>query len=184
MELWKTESRRNIVHMPPFLDVELHHVTLPSGKQIDDWTWVITPDYINVVAETREGKFIVFRQTKYAADGITLAPVGGYLNAGEDALTAAQRELREEAGYQADEWVALGKYAVDGNRGCGNANLFYARGAHFVGKSVSDDFEEQEMLLLTRDQLNTALINGEFKILAWAANVALALLYGNRIAPR
>ena len=39
----------------------------------------------------------------------------------------------------------------------------------------SDDLEEQEILLLSREELETALAQGKFKILAWAAAVAFAL---------
>jgi hypothetical protein len=83
--------------------------------------------------------------------------------------------LREETGYSADEWFFLGRYAVDGNRGSGHAHLFLARGARYIQPIDADDLEEQELLLLTRAELVDALAAGEFKVLPWAANVALAL---------
>lgn len=175
MNAWKLLERTTLLHNPPFLTVERHSLALPNGQVIDNWQWVITPDYINVVAVTADGRFILFRQTKYAIEGTSLAPVGGYLDPGEDALTAAQRELREETGYTASEWAFLGSYAVDGNRGAGTAHLFLARNAVFVGATTSDDLEEQELLLLERAAVEAALAAGEFKVLAWAANVALAL---------
>jgi ADP-ribose pyrophosphatase len=127
-----------------------------------------------VVAE--DGRFVCFRQTKYAVEGVSLAPVGGYLEPGEDPLAAAKRELREETGYAAAEWADLGSYAVDGNRGAGRGYLFLATGARRVGEIDADDLEEQELLLLTRAEVAEALARGEFKVLAWAAVVALALL--------
>jgi ADP-ribose pyrophosphatase len=175
MTNWKLLQRSTVLHNPPYLTVENHHVLLPDGQEIPQWQWVITPDYINVVAITPEGRFVLFRQTKYAISGTSLAPVGGYLDPGEDALTAAQRELREETGYSAPDWTFLGSYAVDGNRGAGTAHLFLAQQASFVGATSSDDLEEQELLLLTRAEVAAALAAGEFKVLAWAANVALAL---------
>jgi ADP-ribose pyrophosphatase len=175
MRPWVTLARETILSNPPFLTVELHQVGLPDGRVIDGWQWVITPDYINVLAVTEAGQFVLFRQTKYAVAGSSLAPVGGYLEPGEDALAAAQRELREEAGYEAPHWLALGSFAVDGNRGAGTAHLFLARGAGFVGRVPSDDLEEQELLLLSRAEVAAALAAGEFKLLPWAAIVALAL---------
>jgi len=117
----------------------------------------------------------VFRQIKYSVEGTSLAPVGGYLNPGEDPLDAAKRELLEETGYEAAEWTPLGSYAVDGNRGAGTANLYLAQKARCVAEIDSDDVEEQELLLLTRSELEAALDAREFKVLAWAANIALAL---------
>jgi ADP-ribose pyrophosphatase len=39
----------------------------------------------------------------------------------------------------------------------------------------SDDLEEQEIVMLSREELETALLQGEFKVMAWAAAVAFAL---------
>lgn len=175
MQSWETLARRMILNHSKFLVVEEHTVELPNGRVIDDWPWIITPDYINVTAVTEEGLFLCFRQTKYAVDGVSLAVVGGYLEPGEDPLEAAKRELREETGYEASTWLALGRFPVDGNRGAGIAYPFLATGARRVTEIDADDLEEQELLLLSRTEIEAALDAGEFKSLPWAAAVALAL---------
>ena len=177
MQPWKTVSRQVILSQPPFLVVENHAVELPDGRIIPEWSWVITPDYINVVVVTEDGLFLCFRQTKYAVEGTSLAPVGGYLEPGEEPLTAAQRELLEETGYTATDWIDLGSYAVDGNRGAGNGHLFLAQNARRVAEISADDLEEQELLSLSRDQVVEAIVSGEFKVISWAAAMALALLH-------
>ena len=175
--IWRTRSREVVLSAPPYLVVEDHTVELPDGRVIPDWKWVITPDYVNVVAVTDEGRFVCFRQTKYAVEGTTLAPVAGYLETGEDPSAAARRELLEETGYESEDWTSLGSYAVDGNRGAGVGHLFLARGARHVSEVVDPgDLEDQELLLLTREQVEAALDAGEFKVLNWSAAMALALL--------
>ena len=176
MEPWTTRSRRTILDQSPWLSVESHVLELPDGRIVEDWAWVVTPDYVNVVAVTEGRLFLVFRQMKYAVDGPTLAPVAGYLDPGENPLDAARRELREETGYEAREWISLGRYAVDGNRGCGAGHLYLALEACRVAQPDADDLEEQELLTLNRDEVEAALLAGEFKMMAWAAAVALALL--------
>lgn len=173
--LWQTLSRRTVLDRGRFLVVEDHTVRLPDGTVIEDWPWLITPDYVNVVAVTAKGEFLVFRQRKYAIEGEALAPVGGYLEEGESPLEAARRELREETGCASKEWVPLGTFAVDGNRGAGKAHLFAALNVFRAGDRESDDLEEQELVLLDRAGVEVALARGEFKVLPWAAAVALAL---------
>jgi ADP-ribose pyrophosphatase len=117
----------------------------------------------------------LFRQVKYAVEGTTLAPVGGYLEPGEEPLAAARRELLEETGYRASEWIDLGHYAVDSNRGVGTAYLFLALGARRATEPDEEDIEEHELLLLRRAEVEAALEAGAFKVLPWTAGVALAL---------
>jgi ADP-ribose pyrophosphatase len=175
MNPWKILRKRKIYDQAPWLVVELHAVELPNGRVIPDWPWIKTPDYINVVAVTADDTYLCFRQTKYGIAGDTLAVIGGYLNPGEQPQVAAMRELREETGYEAPEWIDLGHYLVDPNRGVATGYLFLARGARRVTTPDSDDLEEQRLLFLTREELQSALANGEFKVLAWAAAVAFAL---------
>ncbi|MCX6968211.1 MAG: NUDIX hydrolase [Verrucomicrobia bacterium] len=171
----KTVSRRLLCQPNKFLALELHELELADGKRIADWPWVITPDYVNVLVVTTDRRFLCFRQTKYAFDGDSLAPVGGYIEPGEAPLAAAQRELLEETGYISEEWSSLGSYVVDANRGCGTAHLFLALNARFERPPVADDLEAQELLLLSRNEIQAALQAGQFKVLAWAALVSAGL---------
>ncbi len=178
MQPWQTLARRRVLQAGNgrFLSVEYHTVQLPDGRIIVVWPGVDTPSFVNVVAETEEGRFLCFRQSKYAVEGISLAIPGGYLEPDEEPLAAVQRELLEETGDAAAEWTFLGRYVVDGNRGSGHAHLYLARGARYTQPIDADDLEEQELVLLTHAELTVALVAGEIKVLPWAANVALALV--------
>jgi ADP-ribose pyrophosphatase len=175
VKAWKTRSRRTILEYSQFLTVEEHAVELPDGRAITGWPWIITPDFVNIVVETEDRRFLCFRQQKYGVDGLSLAPVGGFLEPDEDPLSGAQRELLEETGYEAAEWIPLGIFRVDPNRGAGTAHFYLARGAQPVTEPDPDDLEEQEWVFLEQAELAAALSRGEFKALPWASIVALAL---------
>ena len=175
MQPWKTKSRKTILEQRPWLVVEHHTVELPDGRLILEWPWIITPDYVNVVAVTEDGYFVCFRQVKYGLDGETLGIVGGFVEAGEDPFVAARRELLEETGYESADWVPLGSFCVDPNRGIATGHLYLARNARYIKPRNADDLEEQEIVFLTRTEIESALANGEVKVLAWAASIAFAL---------
>jgi len=175
MQPWKTLDRSVLLRPNSFLTVEIHKLELPDGRTIDDWYWLETPDFINVLARTVDGRFVCFRQTKYGIQGASLAVVGGFIEPGEEPLCAAKRELMEESGYTADRWLPLGNYRVDPNRGNGIAHLFLALDARPECPPVPGDLEEQELLLLTLEEVEQALLAGEFKALAWATVVALGV---------
>lgn len=180
LNIWKTISVETILNHNKFLKVENHVVQLPDGQIIPDWSWVIIPDSIIVLAVSADDKFMCFRQTKYALQGTSLAPVAGMLESNETPLQAAKRELLEEMGCEASEWIDLGGYILDSNRGIATANLFLALNAKNVAEPNCDDLEEQEFVFLNKEEIETALKAGEFKILPWAATVSMSLNYLNR----
>jgi len=179
LRVWETLSRKTILNHSKFLTVESHVVKLPDGQVIPDWAWLIIPSAAIVLAVTENNKFLCFRQTKYAVEGTSLAPVGGMLEPNEKPIDAAKRELLEEMGYQSSDWVSLGSHILDPNRGIATMHLFLALNAKRVAEPNSDDLEDQELLFLSRDEIENALKAGEFKILAWSAVVAMSLNYIN-----
>ena len=176
MDNWIVRNKRQVLQQGKFLTVEYHSLELPNGIQIDDWSWVITPDFVNVVVVDEAGQFLVFRQGKYAYEGESIAPVGGYIEAGEDPLDAAKREVLEELGYAAEEWHSLGQWITDANRGVGIAYAFLALGAKKVQERDADDLEEQTLLSLSRKQLHKEILHGGIKVLSWQ-NAFLMALY-------
>lgn len=175
MQPWKTLSRKRILHFNRFLSVESHTVELPDGRIIEDWPWVIIPEFVDVLPVLEDGRILCMRQFKYGVGEVSLSTMGGMIEAGETPEQAARREMFEEMGCEAREMVFLGKYAVDANRRCGTAYLFLALDARQVAEPNSGDLEEQEIVTLTRSEAHQAMLNGEFKMLSWTAAIGLGL---------
>lgn len=175
MKLWKTLSSEPVLSFGKWLGVEDRTVETPDGQVIEHWAWVTSPDFVNVVALMEDGRFLLFEQGKYGLEGLSLAPVGGYIEPGETPMQAAQRELLEETGCRSDDWRSLGCFTVDPNRGVARGNLFLAKNVRQIAEPSGGDLEEQRLVYLTRAEVEAALFDGRFKTLAWAAVVSLAL---------
>lgn len=92
------------------LQVYKDGVLLPSGKNS-------TREYIKhlgavcIVPITNEGNVILERQFRYPLNRVvTEIPAGKLDSSDEDPLNAAKRELEEETGYVAQDWVYLGSF--------------------------------------------------------------------------
>jgi ADP-ribose pyrophosphatase len=181
MKQWKTLKKTTILDFNKYLCVEQHTIELPDGNIIHDWPWIISPDYALVLPVTEKYSILLFQQVKYAIEGTSLAPIGGYLEPGEDPLGAAKRELREEMGCDAREWVSLGSFPVNGNHGGGKAHLFIALDVYKAAKPVKDDLEEMNLVELTIEEVEQKLFQGEIKVQGWVAVIAMGLLYLKKI---
>jgi ADP-ribose pyrophosphatase len=162
--------------MRPWVEVYEDTWELPDGRVRDGFHRIVLPEYALVVPVTGDGRFVMIREFKQGVGEICLnAPAGGLLP-GEDPEEAARRELVEETGYAADDWRALGSFALDGSTGCGRGHLFLARGAARVAAPHLDDTEEIEVVLLDEPTLRAALRGSEMRMMPTACAVALALL--------
>ncbi len=63
---------------------------------------------VSVLAVDDDGMAHLTEEFHYAVGRATIEVVSGGIEAGEEPLAAAQRELREELGITAGEWIDLG----------------------------------------------------------------------------
>ena len=87
--------------------VSLDDVRLPNGRQAL-LEVVHHPGGAAIVAIDAGQRVCLLRQYRYVADGWVWELPAGKLEPGEPPLATAQRELVEEAGVRAHQWVNLG----------------------------------------------------------------------------
>ena len=103
-------------------------VTLPNGSPAVR-ELIRHPGAVAIVPLTADGKVIIERQFRYPLGTvITEIPAGKLDGPTEDRLKAAKRELREETGYTAEEWISLGDYYPAAAYSDERLTMYLARG--------------------------------------------------------
>src|SRR4051812_43560910 len=99
------------------------------------------------------------RQFRYALQGESVEVVCGGMEEGEAPLVAARRELREELGIGAEEWVGLGSFDLDASMvGC-KVHLFVAKNLSFK-EADQDGTETIEELKRTFEEALSMVLKG------------------------
>ena len=119
------------------------------------------PDWVNVVAFTREGELLVVEQFRHGIDSPTLEIPGGACDPGEAPLEAARRELREETGHVAAQWIPLGVCTPNPATQDNRCHTFLAAGCQAAGGLDLDPSEELQVWACTWADWEARLRRGE-----------------------
>jgi ADP-ribose pyrophosphatase len=172
---WEVLQRESILEHP-FLTVAMESVRLPGGEVIPDWPKIYSGDFVNAVVLNENNEVMILEGYKHGLEMCSWQVLGGYLEAGEDPVTAVQRELLEETGYQAPEWLYLGSFIQDANRHAGIGHYFCARHARQVAEPNHNDLEAFGIKWVPLKDVKYALLDGRISGSSYAINIALALL--------
>src|SRR5262249_1886358 len=152
----------------PWIQVNREEVRLPDGRRVDDFYVVNLTDYVTVVAVTRVRNVVAERLYRHGPRRMTWAIPAGFVEPGEAPIEAARRELLEETGHVAEEWLSMGSFVVDGNRGCGWCHCFLATGVAAVAEPKNDDLAKTRVELVPWETMLDHISAGEVAELATA----------------
>lgn len=145
MSQWKVLKSLEVFRAG-FFRLRTDECQLPDGRVMPRYYVLEMVDWVNVLPVTDDGQAILLKQYRHAAGRDFLEIPGGTTTPGksEDPRLAGERELLEETGYEAREWVSCGFHypnpALQNNR----MYTFLALGCRKVAEPSLDPYEDLE----------------------------------------
>lgn len=138
-------------------------------------------DWVNVVAMTPEGQFVVVHQYRFGIGKTTVEIPAGMVDPGEEHQTAARRELREETGYTTDDWVYLGYVEPNPAFQNNHCHQWLAKNVQKTHPIALDGNEDIAVTLMSISELQAEVKSGRLRhSLALLALSQVIDLWGNR----
>ena len=176
MELKEEMVSQETVYQGIIVNVRRDKAKLPDGR-LTNREVVEHPGGVGILALDENGCVPMVTQYRYAFSRTLLEIPAGKREPGEDPLTTARRELREETGAEATHWQPLG--AVLPSPGCYGEvlHLYLARDLTF-GATHPDADEFLQVRRLPFDTLLAQCLSGEIEDGKTVAAVLKAKLLG------
>jgi ADP-ribose pyrophosphatase len=137
MDLKETCIDSALVYEGDFIQVRKDSVRLPDGA-VSSREYLNHPGAVAVLAILDNGNLLMERQFRYAPQREFIELPAGKIDHGEDILLCAQRELLEETGYVAREWIHLTTVWPCIGYADERMEYFFARGLTHQGSRLDD----------------------------------------------
>ncbi len=159
---WQLLSSRPGPEVPLF-DIEIKRMQNPRNQAVLDAIVLHARDTINVVALDQHGGLILVRQYRFGLDQVIEELPAGLMDANEEPLAAAQRELQEETGYASDDWKYLGVSYLNPAYVTNCCHHFLAKNCQKVSDTDLDELEDMQLVIIKSEEIGPALQNGIIK---------------------
>jgi ADP-ribose pyrophosphatase len=140
---------------------EVTRLRLPNQVE-GDWECIRHPGGALAVPVTADGKLILLRQYRFAAQGRLLEFPAGTIEPNEDPAETIKREIEEETGYRAHRWQKLGEFFLAPGYSDEIIYAFLAQDLERLEVPPTQDADEDmENVLMTPQELTEAILAGE-----------------------
>jgi 8-oxo-dGTP pyrophosphatase MutT (NUDIX family) len=149
---WQVIESRKLLDKQ-WLELYEERVRLGNGHEIAEFHRIVAPSWAATLCLTESDEVVLVRQYRHGISKESVELPAGVLEPGEPPLQAAQRELREETGYVADEWHSIATFATEPSRHTVHAHFFCALGARAAGERSPEASEDIELVKVPRASL-------------------------------
>ncbi len=153
----------------PWLTARKDEVRLPNGVINKEYYVLEYPDWVNVIAITTEGKFLMERQYRHGLQWTGYEICAGVCEKGETPLDAAKRELHEETGYSGGNWKHYMTISGNTSTMTNLCHCFLATDVVPVSGQHLEPTEDISVHLLTVDEVRSLLVGDEIRQALMAA---------------
>jgi ADP-ribose pyrophosphatase len=137
MDLTEKQLDSQVMYDGGFIEVLKDTVLLPDGSK-STREYITHPGAVAMLAQLPNGNLVMERQFRYPLHREFIELPAGKIDDGEDMLVTAQRELLEETGYVAGEWIHLTTAWPCIGYSDERMEYFLARGLAHVGRKLDD----------------------------------------------
>ncbi|WP_427911682.1 NUDIX domain-containing protein [Ramlibacter sp. MMS24-I3-19] len=134
-----------------FLHAVREQVALPDGSRATR-EFILHPGAVMVIPLLDDGRVVLERQWRHPLGRVMVEFPAGKLDAGEDRLACARRELQEETGYTAREWAHAGVLHPVISYSTEFIDIWFARGLT-AGERRLDEGEFLDVFAATPQEL-------------------------------
>ncbi|MDR1503054.1 MAG: NUDIX hydrolase [Prevotella sp.] len=150
---WKV-LKSEYLFQQPWLTVRREHIQLPNGNEIPDYYLLDYPDWVNVIAITKDKKFILVSQYRHGLGYTSMELCAGVAEKYDPSFEiSAQRELLEETGYGNGNWTKYMEISVNPGTHTNMTHCFLATDVEKISEQNLEATEDISVHLLSADEL-------------------------------